>query len=222
MKNMIKNGWRDVTINEYIDLCNIINDNGQTEYNREVAKIALLANMDEEQVWSLNINQFRNYQVQFLWTNEFKINEKVMFKTISINGQKYEVDPNLQNFTVAQYIDFQTFYPQLKKDNTIIGNILACFIIPDGKKYAEGYDIKELVNTINNHLDIMTAQEILFFFLKNYLISIRVLANYFNWIVKRKTRKLKDKTQAEKMTIQWENTKQNILDGLNWLTKLDN
>lgn len=209
-----KNGWRDVTINEYYDLKENLEDKTLNDYDREIIKIAFVNNISEDEAWNLQINEFRKLQVEALWLNEFNLSDKAMFKNITINDEKYEVDVNLQNFTVAQYIDFQTFYPKRKTNERIIGNILACFIIPKGKKYAEGYDINKVVNDINNYLDIMTANEILFFFLKQYLISIRATANYFNWQMKRMKKKLKNSDKVLTLEKEWLKMKQDILVGL--------
>ena len=215
-----KKGWRDVTINEYFDLCERLEETEQLEnqdYLRAVIRVAFANGLLEEEVWNLSINQFRNYQVEALWLDTFDIAENVKFKTINIDGEAYTVDTNLQNFTVAQYIDFQTFYKKFKSDKRVIGNLLACFLIPKGKAYADGYDIQNVVRTINEHLDIMTANEILFFFLKSYLISIRVIANYFNWMMKRAKRKVKDKAKMADLETEWERMKKTTLDGLRLL-----
>lgn len=219
MKNINKKSWRDVTINEYFDLSDKLNDKSLNDYEKEIIKISFITDMDEDEVWSLSLGEFRQYQVDTLWINEFNINEKVNFKKIKINNSNYTIDTNLQNFTVAQYIDFQTFYPKLKSNPRLIGNILACFIVPSGKKYAEDYDIKELVDIINDHLDILTANEIMFFFLHSYLISIRVTANYFNWMIQRLKKKAKNKEQVANLEEKWNQMKKDTLIGLRLLTK---
>lgn len=222
MENTIKKSWKDVTIDEYFDLCEKLSDDNLTDYEKIIIKIAFITGKSEDEIWNLSWQDFRNLQVESLWMEEFKLKENVKFNTIEINGEKYSIDTNLQNFTVAQYIDFQTFFPKRKTNERVIGNILACFIIPKGKKYAEGYNIQELVDNINSNLDIMTANEIMFFFLKQYLISIRAIANYFNWILKRMKRKAKDKNLIEKLEMDWEVTKKATLDGLHSLTMLGN
>lgn len=209
-----KTSWRDVTINEYFDLVERLSDESLKEYEKIVIKIAFINNLDEESVWAMNINEFRKLQIESLWLDEFNIKTDIKFKNITIGNNKYIIDTNLQNFSVSQYIDFQSFYPKYKKDKKVIGNILACFIIPAGKQYADGYDIQDLVRQINESIDIMTAQEILFFFLKQYLISMRAIANYFNWQMKKSMKKMKDKQKAAELMRQWEETKKNILAGL--------
>lgn len=213
-----KTSWRDVTINEYFDLVERLSDESLKEYEKIVIKIAFINNLDEESVWAMNINEFRKLQVESIWLDEFNIKTDIKFKNITIGNNKYFIDTNLQNFSVSQYIDFQSFYPKYKKDKKVLGNILACFIIPVNKQYADGYDIQDLVRQINESIDIMTAQEILFFFLKQYLISMRATANYFNWQMKKIMKKMKDKQKAAELMSQWEDTKKNILAGLHLST----
>ena len=215
-----KTSWRDVTINEYFDLVERLSDESLKEYEKIVIKIAFVNNLDEESLWAMNINEFRKLQVESIWLDEFNIKTDIKFKNITIGNNKYFIDTNLQNFSVSQYIDFQSFYPKYKKDKKVLGNILACFIIPVGKQYADGYDIQDLVRQINESIDIMTAQEIMFFFLKQYLISMRATANYFNWQMKQKMKKMKDKKKAAELMSQWEETKKNILAGLRLSTML--
>lgn len=222
MKNTIKKSWRDVTIDEYFDLLEKLEDPELEDTDKEVCKISFIYNIPEDSIWDLKIDEFRNLQVESLWMDEFKISENSKFKSIEINGSKYKIDTNLQNFTVAQYIDFQTFFPKRKTNPRVLGNILACFIIPQGKEYASGYDISELVRSINSNLDILTANEIMFFFLKQYLISIRATANYFNWTLKRLKKKTKNKEKVIELEKDWEKVKKATLDGLRSLTISDN
>lgn len=208
-----KKSWRDVYINEYFELKDRLEDESLQEYDKIVIKIAFINNMTEDEVWSLKINKFRELQVEATWMDEFKINEKPKFKNINIGQYNCKIDTVMQNFTVAQYIDFQTFYPQRKTNPKVLGNIIGCFMIPEGKSYSEGYDVQDLVSTINEELDIMTANEILFFFLKQYLVSMMVTANYFNWQMKKMKKRLPIETYKE-MEEKWETTKKAILLGL--------
>lgn len=206
-----RTSWRDVTISEYYELVNEITDPALADYDIAVKKVSFSSGLSEDEVWGLSIPEFRNKQAESMWMDEFSINDNPNFKEITIDGEKYTVDTNLQNFTVAQYVDFQTLYPKRKNDIKILGNILACFIIPKGKKYADGYDIQSTAMKINECLDIMTAQEIMFFFLKQLLISTRATANYLNWQMKRMSRRTKDKEKAQKLEESWEKMKKDML-----------
>lgn len=211
----MKKSWRDVTIYEYFNLVDRLSEEGLTEYEREVIPVSFVMGVTEDKVWDMTIGEFRANQLNTAFMKEFNVARDCNFKTISIDGEKYDVCTDLHNFTVAQYIDFQTFYAQRKDNANILASLLACFIIPRGHGYAEGYDINDLKLKIINGLDILTAEELLFFFLKRYLISMRATANYFNWAIRRLKRKGMPTGELE---ARWEEVKKATLDGLRSLT----
>lgn len=183
MKNIIKKSWRDVTINEYFDFRDKL-ESASSDYEKEIIKIAFVNGFNEDDVWNMTISDVKRYQQNTLWLNDFEISKDVKFKNIKIEGEVYNINPDMQSFSVAQYIDFQNFFPKRTQKTNYIGNILACFIIPKGKKYGEGYDVAQLVNKINDNVDILTSNEIIFFFLKRYLYSIKVMLIFFKYQMK--------------------------------------
>ena len=211
----MKKSWRDVTIDEYFNLVDRLSDEGLTEYEREVILVSFVTGLGEDKVWDMTIGEFRANQLNTAFMKEFNVARDCNFKTISLAGEKYDVCTDLHNFTVAQYIDFQTFYAQRKDNADILASLLACFIIPRGHGYAEGYDVNDLKRKIINGLDILTAEELLFFFLKRYLLLMRATANYFNWVIRRLKRKGMPTGELE---ARWEEVKKATLDGLRSLT----
>ena len=211
----MKKSWRDVTIYEYFNLVDRLSDEGLTEYEREVILVSFVMGVTEDKVWDMTIGEFKANQLNTAFMKEFNVERDCNFKTISIDGEKYDVCTDLHNFTVAQYIDFQTFYAQRKDNANILASLLACFIIPRGHGYAEGYDVNDLKLKIINGLDILTAEELLFFFLKRYLLLMRATANYFNWAIRRMKRK---GMPVEELEARWEEVKKATLDGLRSLT----
>ena len=211
----MKRSWRDVTIDEYFNLVDRLSDEGLTEYEREVILVSFVTGLDEDKVWDMTIGEFKANQLNTAFMKEFNVARDCNFKTIQLAGEKYDVCTDLHNFTVAQYIDFQTFYAQRKDNANILASLLACFIIPRGHGYAEGYDVNDLKLKIINGLDILTAEELLFFFLKRYLLLMRATANYFNWAIRRMKRK---GMPVEELEARWEEVKKATLDGLRSLT----
>lgn len=211
----MKKSWRDVTIDEYFNLVDRLSDEGLTEYEREVILVSFVTGLDEDKVWDMTIGEFKANQLNTAFMKEFNVARDCNFKTIQLAGEKYDVCTDLHNFTVAQYIDFQTFYAQRKDNANILASLLACFIIPRGHGYAEGYDVNDLKRKIINGLDILTAEELLFFFLKRYLLLMRATANYFNWAIRRLKRKGMPTGELE---ARWEEVKKATLAGLRSLT----
>ena len=183
MKNIIKKSWRDVTINEYFDFRDKL-ESASSDYEKEIIKIAFVNGFNEDDVWNMTISDVKRYQQNTYWLNDFEISKDVKFTSIKIEDEVYRINPDMQNFSVAQYIDFQNFFPKRTQKTNYIGNILACFIVPKGKKYGEGYDVAQLVNKINDNIDILTSNEIIFFFLKRYLFSIKVMLIFFKYQMK--------------------------------------
>ena len=235
----MKKSWRDVTIYEYFNLVDRLSDEGLTEYEREVILVSFVMGVAEDKVWDMTIGEFKANQLNTAFMKEFNVERDCNFKTISIDGEKYDVCTDLHNFTVAQYIDFQTFYAQRptsspqadrkagRNNANILASLLACFIIPHdvkspdgtllprGHSYAEGYDVNDLKLKIINGLDILTAEELLFFFLKRYLLSMRATGNSFNWAIRRMKRQ---GIPVEELEARWEEVKKATLDGLRSLT----
>lgn len=213
--NDIRKSWRDITINEFFEIKDHLKD-FESLYEKEIYLIAFVNNISEEDVYNMPISKVKELQKEASWLNSFEISTDVKFKKITINNTKYNIDTDLQHFSVGQYIDFQTFYPKRFNEQNYIGNLLACFIIPKGHKYNDNYDIKEVIDDINNTVDIMTANEIIFFFLKRFLISIKALENYFNWQMKilKKISPKKTQKKVAYLQEQWNQMQQNILAGL--------
>ena len=206
MKNIVKTSWRDVTINEYFDFRDKL-ESASSDYEKEIIKIAFVNGFNEDDVWNMTISDVKRYQQNTYWLNDFEISKDVKFTSIN---------PDMQNFSVAQYIDFQNFFPKRTQKTNYIGNILACFIVPKGKKYGEGYDVAQLVNKINDNVDILTSNEIIFFFLKRYLFSIKVMLIFFKYQMKilKLIGKKKNKEKIKKIEEKVKELEQNISVGL--------
>lgn len=157
--------WKEISINTFKKLqANINNaeDDGIESINilnKEVAMLAVLCDVEEDDIANLTQNEYRKLIAQ---TDFLKEMPKVKVEdNYTINGNKYSLFLTMQNMTIAQYIDFQTYY---KDVNNNFAECLSCFLIPKGKKYGEGYDIAEVIKDIGEHMSIVDANSIMFFF----------------------------------------------------------
>lgn len=204
--------WKECPIDTYYEIVDVLNEESISQGEKEIKILAILCNVDEDVIWDLDITKAKELMSQTAWVNEFKIDQKAKYKNIIMNGQKYTIADNLDNFTTAQYIDFQTFWA--KKDNKqYLGNILACFIIPKGKKYGNDYDVSEVAQTIRKEIDIVTAQEILFFSHRKLLDSMKALRTYLKLQMIRMKKKLSQENYL-KMLAATEMRWNDIIDGL--------
>jgi hypothetical protein len=192
--------WKDITVNKFLELERIKNsyektgDDDLDAINRAVAILQVVCDASEDEILDLPKNVFSELLAATNFLMEMpkaKITDKYV-----INGKKYNVFLEMNNMTVSQYIDFQTFY---KDQDKYTKEMIACFLIPEGKKYGE-YDINEVINDIGNHMSIVDAYSILFFFT---ILSMSLTKVTLNCSIKdmRKMMK-KEKNEEQKMMME--------------------
>lgn len=192
--------WKEISVNTFKKLqANINNaeedgDNMLNNLNKEIAMLAVLCDVDEDAIANLTQNEFSKLLTQ---TNFLADMPKVkVTDKYRINGADYQVFLSLKQMTVSQYIDFQTFYADTEK---YFCELLACFLIPKGKKYGEGYDIDVVVRDIGEHLSIVDANSILFFFALLYRSLTKAMLSYSVRQMKKLMKKMKDKAEKTKL-----------------------
>lgn len=166
--------WDNITIKIF----NKLNSIKLEEYdddsllNANVKLLSILCDADEQEIESLPLHEFGRLikEMSFIEKPLPQTNIKMLY---NINGNVYHLNTNIKKMTTAQYIDFQTLY---KQDKSNVAKILACFMIPKGKKYGE-YDIDDVVKELNEHFSIVDAETIMFFFAESYqklITNIRI------------------------------------------------
>lgn len=214
--------WKDCTISTYFDIQDIVKDENMQPYEKEVALISLLCGEEDTKIWDLSVEEFTKLQGATKWIGEIELRnvEKLKFKKIVIDGEKFTVDGDFTKFSVAQYIDFQTFWGKRNDENwrDIIGNVLVCFIIPQGKKYANEYNTQELAEFIVNHLDIETAYEIISFFFVSWLRSMKNSLHSSAHALKKMSKKM-SKEQWSETIAKTAEMEQALIDGFTLLTQ---
>ena len=192
--------WKEISINTFKKLQETIknvpvtDDETLNTLNNNIAMLSVLCDVDEDTIVSLTTTEY----VRLVNECNFLVDMPKVKITdnYTINGKEYEVFLSLRNMTVAQYVDFQTFYKEQEK---YFSELLACFIIPKGMKYGEGYDIADVVKDIGEHLSIVDANSIMFFFVLLFQSLTKVTLNCSIRKIKKVMRKEKNKEQREKM-----------------------
>lgn len=191
--------WNEISVNTFNELKNIDYNKedgvlGELEANVEL--LSILCDVEDEDISNLSTTEFHNLlmQTEFLKTMpKVKVQDKYV-----INGKKYKVFLTLKDMTISQYIDFQTYY---KDFNNKFAECLSCFLIPEGKKYGEGYDIAEVIDDIGNHLSIVDANSIMFFFVLLYRSLTKVTLGCSIKDLKKIMKKTKDREEKNKLKI---------------------
>lgn len=192
------NNWDAVPISIYKKIVEINSDEGMETMERNVASLAVLCDTTENDIWNLSMDDISRLTRKLDWINEFDFKKKWTIKHVTLNGRKYNVTYDIHKMTVAQYIDFQTAWKISNATEKLVP-VLACFLVPDGKKYGEGYDIEDVKNDIENNMPITMANSVCFFFMKKLRNSIKASLTCSQMILKAAKMTTKDKNLKQKM-----------------------
>ena len=153
--------WTDVSLRQYNDIKQIFLEPNYSEEDRIILLINILFGVDALKLKTSELNSYVS-QLNFLNTTPPKMKIRSTYK---LGENTYILKKDLKDFTVAQWIDFQNFLKNGSETDNF-PNLLSVFFFPEGQtEYAEGYDIEQVRNDINNHLSIPDATSIASFFL---------------------------------------------------------
>lgn len=190
-----KKSWKDINLKEYKKIVEISKRELDSELEKDIAVLAVLLNTNEDSLYNMNVLELKELLEQMKWIRNEQYTYNPNFKNIkkmNIEGVEYTVNPNINSFTVAQYMDFQNFW---EKRNEMMGNLLAVFIIPKNHKYNEGYDVIELADKLEEIFNLDDWNNVCFFFLKTYNHLTQASIKYSEWKIKRMIRKEKNPQQ---------------------------
>ena len=194
---MITN-YKELTINKYQDIRNILKEDGG-ELNIQARIVALLNDMTLDEVLNLSLTKYNELvQGSAFLMEKPKLDGRIPSKLI-INGRECYITKNVNKLTTGQYIDYQS-YIAADDQEKYLANVLACFIVPKGCNYGDGYDTDEIAQWLGENLSIQDAMNICFFFRKKYLASIKLTLTCLELSMKRLKRKEKDPQAKEKLT----------------------
>lgn len=206
-----------LTIKKYRELIELDNSD-EMEYGIQI--LSLLADIPEEDLMAMPLDKFSSMmeKTKFLYKEVQKLDYKHLGKTLTINGKKYTIVKDARNLTAGQYIDFKNYMKESENFFSTLPYILTVFIVPDGCKYGNGYDIDELADELDNTMDIRTALCISDFFRHQSLFLIKVSLRYLSWMMKRAIKKETNKEMKKKMMdsleqIEFLETSTKTLDG---------
>lgn len=207
------NNYNDVTIEKYQEIKSIL-ESGFDEAETQIKLVAVLNDMDEDEVGNLSLAEFHNLNTNLLFLTEVP-QQKIVATKYKLGKYELETMLNIQDMTVSQYIDYQTF---VKDTDKYLVELLSIFLIPKGKKYNEGYDIIEIQKTIRENLSIVDAISLAGFFLLWYQSLTKATLSSLTRRLKKMKRKMKNQEEIQKMEEAIANLERSG-DGLHLLTK---
>ena len=194
MKKKEKNpfDWENITIEKYYNIKDILDDEVDDDITKNVKLVAVITGKDEQEVWSMDMAEAGDYISKLTFLNKFELPKNPNMK-IKLPNYDLVVIKDLTKINVAQYVDFQNFVKMPLREG--IDKILSIFLIPEGCKYNEGYDIIDLQKVIRENMSFRVAEGLLSFFLNRYGRSLVHSLAY----CKRQMKKMKNKEMIEKL-----------------------
>ena len=200
--------WDQVSIEMYKALANVTEED---PILRNIEYLSILNDLPTSHYKNLTINQLKEQfkQIQFLFTQpkkstfDLKHLRLKLANSITIANTKCKVMKNLDKFSYAQYVDFQAITSMEDQD---LARLLSIFLVPEGYKYNEGYDIEEFIQLINSSLPITQAQDLSFFLSKSLMNSTKRNLTYYKVAMKMMKR------EHPEMEVEFDQLNQHIED----------
>ena len=166
---MIDN-YSDLSLGKYIEITRIVRDETLPEVDRQVRMLSVLSGRTEDDILNAPITDFaelsrtarfleRPPQTQPEARDIYKVGD---FRLVPLK--------DVRKMTTAQYIDFQTFG---RKADENIAEMLSCLLVPEGKRYNDGYDVVEVQAAIREQMDCVSALGVYAFFFESLRTSMR-------------------------------------------------
>lgn len=155
MKNK-KYSWDNVTISMYRRILALPKDE---DYAFNV--VAVFENTELQDIMNAPITETLKCTAALSEFISKKPKAKAVKTHYNLNSRKYNVSLNPADINTAQYFDFINTEKKIPEN---LAQILAIFMIPDGKEYNTGYDIESAVYDIDNFMGIEEALGVCDFF----------------------------------------------------------
>lgn len=182
--------WNDIDVKTFKEIQDYLSTTKDGSIEQSVHLLSLIEGKDEDTYFSMPINKLTEElgKLKFMESTPQAAQVKNSYK---INGTEYVLTTNLQEMTVAQYIDYQVY---IKNPQQYMQEMLTVFLIPKGKKYNEDYDVAEAAKDMGN-LPIEDAYGISFFLTVLLQSLTRVTTSSALRKMLKELKKVKDETK---------------------------
>lgn len=148
-KQLIK-GWKDLKVGTYERLLTAAFDPEDPDGAFKMA--ALIYNIPYEAFLELPLPESQA-MVKSLETIQRKPKPILVKFRYNLGGTEYEFKAEAQEWTTAQYIDFNN----TPKDPAKMADLIAIFLVPKGKTYNKGYSYEKVAEDVRNYLSVSEA-----------------------------------------------------------------
>lgn len=175
MKIKLPDNWSEVSLNDYIEIVDIVNID-MDELDKQIKVVSILSKVNEDYLLKLSLTDIKKLiqHIAFIYTQPKGVKPP---NTVTLKGVTYNVNYDLRTITGGEYIDLCEYTKEAKDVTRNLPNILAIFINPKAKECYEVVQGKKVQtnesrnNTAKLLLDGMNMQDVLAmssFFLRSW------------------------------------------------------
>lgn len=161
--------WNNIDYETKVGIDNLL----ESDLSEELKIKGLVTLIFDIDLNDIPINKLDYYISQLNFLSE-KIPTREIQKFYTINGHNYKLFRDINKLTSGQYLDYQNY---LKQPQIEYNKLLSVLLIPDGKKYLDGYDIEEVHEDLL-HINVIDLNSISNFLLRQSLKFIKHSVNY--------------------------------------------
>lgn len=169
----IKSSWNEVTLNEFIQLTQIIQSEIPEDYQLSNI-VSVLTGRTLQEIENLPLSEYKKLTSQLEFLNTTPQRKETHSDHYEINGVTYDLKADLSNLTTAQYIDYLNYSKEDPIDQT---KILSCFLVPTNHSYNDGYSIEKTISELGN-INILDYLTINFYLRLQSVAFTLILVDY--------------------------------------------
>lgn len=164
----IPGGYDVLPLGRYLDVLKACGEMKDGEDMATVGILAALSGRTEDEVLDLPVGEFTELAARARYL-EGRPPVGRPRDRYGLGGFALVPTRDARKVTAAQYIDFQTF---ARGGVHNAPQVLSCMLVPEGMKYADGYDPVEVQKAIREHMSVADAFTLYAFFLRSLKRSI--------------------------------------------------
>ena len=188
----IIDNYNRLTIGKYLEIQAVSRDESLEDIDRQAQILSILTGESEDEILHLPIVEYKELVAKAAFLDPEKITYHSVAKKYILGGFDLIPVRDFRKIETCQYIDFQTYAPDLDK---YLVEFLSVILVPKGHRYNEGYDILEVQKAIREEMSVSDGVSLTAFFLTWCRRSIQDSLNY----CRKEAMGIKDKGKREKI-----------------------
>ena len=177
-------------LGKYMEIQEVSRNESLEDIDKQVQILSILTGVAESEILHLPIHEYKELVARSAFLNPENIHYHPVARKYVLGGLELIPCRDFRKIETCQYIDFQTYAPDLDK---YLVEFLSVILVPKGHRYNEGYDILDVQRVIREEMSVSDGVSVAGFFLTWCKRSIKDSLNFS----RREAMGIKDKTQRE-------------------------